>query len=231
MSTLISAFRQKVLREITGCPNFLIDEVVLETLIEFCEDSSYWQEELENHHILKDHHTYSIITPADTLLVSIISAQDDGSPISPKTEDQLDREWPKLAWRYPHYSHGSQSSSPWRTAVSDTAQYFFLPDINHIRLIGIPTSNKVTKLTMRAALKPTMTATTIGDVLFDEFYDDIAYGAKARLFEMADKAWTNPAKAAEYRGKFLTAIDEAKSRVVRGHIKNIRGSGRSRTHY
>lgn len=231
MATAIASFRQKVLREVTGCPNFLIDEVVIDTLIEFCEDTSYWQEDLADHTIIKTIHTYSIIAPTDALIVNITSVQDDGTPVNPKTEDQLDREWPRFSSQSLFYSHGSQTSSPWRTIVADTATYYYLPDIEHIRLVGIPTTNKVNKLTIRASLKPTYGATVVGDVLFNEFYEDIAYGAKARLFEMADKDWANPGKAAEYRGKFLVAMKEAKSRVVRGHIRNTRGSGRSRTHY
>ena len=227
----ISSFTPKVLRKVPGCPEFLIEEAIIDALIDFCEGSLYWQADLTAIDIVSGTSTYTPTTPTDTLMVTVVKAFDEGQPIELKSEDSLDRDWPKLNWRYPYYTHDSGLSTPWRSVTSSQADFIYMPTPRTVRLVGIPDTSKTGGLTLKVALKPTRTATTVDDVLYDEWYEEIAMGAAGKLQVMEGKAWTMLGVGTANLIGFEAAIRKARGKVNRSHIRNTSAVGRTRGYY
>jgi hypothetical protein len=72
---------------------------------------------------------------------------------------------------------------------------------------------------LRVALKPTRKATTFDDILFEDYAEGIAHGAKYRLLGMANKPWTNGPAAASALSLFNAAVNVARNRAARGNTR------------
>lgn len=72
-------------------------------------------------------------------------------------------------------------------------------------------------VTLRVALQPSRTATTIPDVVGERFGEAIAAGAIARMLIMPGKEWTNPQMAAYHMGVYEAGVSDALVRRARGN--------------
>ena len=77
-------------------------------------------------------------------------------------------------------------------------------------------------MTPKVALKPTLTAATLPDALFNQFGRDIAKGALASLTVMADKPWTDTTTARINAVEFNNAKAVVARQVERGFAKSGR---------
>ncbi len=68
------------------------------------------------------------------------------------------------------------------------------------------------------SLKPLRSATELPDILYNDWYQTIAAGAKAKLMVMPEKPWTNPKFAGLHSGVFE---DGAKSAMRKAFAKNM----------
>ena len=68
------------------------------------------------------------------------------------------------------------------------------------------------------SLKPLRSATDLPDILYNDCYQTIAAGAKAKLMVMPEKPWTNPQLASVHAGIFDTG---AKSAMRKLFLKNM----------
>jgi hypothetical protein len=78
-----------------------------------------------------------------------------------------------------------------------------------ISVYPAPDTAGVGAFTIVAALQPTRGATKVADVLYDDFAEDIAAGAIARLLLMPAQPFTAPNLAKPYRDQFRGAISAA----------------------
>lgn len=102
-----------------------------------------------------------------------------------------------------------KSDRDWR--ISGTNYYFYCPDTATVALSWDPAAAVPNGLVIKAALKPTTTATTVPDVLFNDWRMAIEDGAVGRLMLIPGKDWTNEQSAAIYLARF-----EAKKREAHG---------------
>jgi hypothetical protein len=81
------------------------------------------------------------------------------------------------------------------------------------RLVPIPDETIADGLTdIRAAVMPLRGVTEVGDILFDDYEEDIGHGALARILRIPQRTWTNPEMSIFYDGLFKAAISSAKVR-------------------
>jgi hypothetical protein len=102
----------------------------------------------------------------------------------------------------------------WRSA-SGPGLVAIVPTRSSVTAYPIPSADDTKPLYLRCALKPTLSATTCGDVL-DNWRDGIAAGALAKLKAMANKPWTDREAVASYRKTFDRAIGDALHATLRG---------------
>lgn len=74
-------------------------------------------------------------------------------------------------------------------------------------------------LSVWVALKPTLTATTIEDFIYEDYLETIADGARGMLFGMAGMPWANGELAAYYTKRYMAYRDRAANRKIRGLTK------------
>lgn len=74
-----------------------------------------------------------------------------------------------------------------------------------------PSEDATAAFTIVAAHQPTRAATKVADVLLDDYAEDIAAGAIARLLLMPAQPFTAPALSKPYRDQFLDAVRSAAS--------------------
>ncbi len=63
------------------------------------------------------------------------------------------------------------------------------------------------------SLKPLRNATALPDILYNDWYQSIAAGAKVKLMVMPEKPWTNPKAAGLHSQVFETDVNSAMKKV------------------
>lgn len=224
-------FLPEVSPEVIGCPEPSIIIAIRNSAIEFCEKSLYWAVNLDPIDIVANQHTYPLDSPeTDSLVASVLVAMHDGQPLDPTSEDLLDLNWPTYQNKYKNvlrYGLGD----PWRTVVVTKPALFYSPTPREIRMVGIPEASLVDGLTIKAGVKPNPTADDVGDIIYEDYHETIAWGALYRLMSQSNKAWTDKKMAVDYRGLFEEKVSEAKGRRLSGYNRQDQGVIRTKVYY
>lgn len=196
----LSEFLPEIYLEAQGCPEAVALNSLRHTLREFCERSKAWQADLDSITLLEDQPSYDIDVPPDADLMILLSATYDGAPIQIYTPEEMDR-----------------ILTTWRTDTG-TGVTYLIQDWTTLYVSPIPTADDATPIYLRGALKPTMTATTCGDIL-DTWREGITAGALGRLKAIPNKAWTDREGASYYGRVFASAVSNATVRTLTGFSK------------
>lgn len=228
MATLTQWYPE-VLPWVQGCPPQFVRAKVLSAIEELCRRTLYWQVEAAPIDIVAAQASYPLVSPTtDTLITEVVHAFDSGNRIISRSEDELDLNWPKFCAEGAFFD-GGDILTPWRQVTSDNAYFFYLPDNQtNLRLVGIPTTTKIAGLTVRLALRPLPTATTMDDSLYNHLHEEISWGAIGRLLSIPDKPWSNGKLSVYYSELFEEAIEETKGRIVRSRTRDNRSVLHSR---
>jgi len=190
VSKSLADFLPEILPQVPGCGDLLAKNAVRNALIEFCERTEVWRVELDPIMVVNGVSDYELDPPdSKSVIWRVMNVSYDGMPIDPKTTDDLDAEKPG-----------------WRTETGTPFAYFAKDIRRTLRLVYTPDADLVNGLVIEAALKPSKTATTVEDALFEEYFDDVAEGALAKLFGIENHPWSSAAKAKYHRDKFDTMI-------------------------
>lgn len=112
-------------------------------------------------------------------------------------------------------------------------------DINFLNQKGLPTcyvqeytermslypmpANSITSgLTYKVALRPSRVADGIHDSIGKKYFEAIAHGTKARLFEMPKKPWSDINLAVYHRSKFEMIARHARDEAASGYGRGIK---------
>lgn len=82
-----------------------------------------------------------------------------------------------------------------------------------------PVPDAAADLTVRAAFEPTVTATSLPDLLYDVYANDIAAGAVAYLMAIPGQVFSNPGQVAYFAGRFAAAVGRAKATARAGDAR------------
>ncbi len=228
MAASLEDFYPEVLSCASGLGDPVADANIRLALEEFCRKTLFWQYTPAAINVVATTHTYALAPPANTLVANVVYAAVNGIVLDPASADQMDLEWPKRRTKYPQMT--SSASTPWREETNDQAYLYHLPDPKNIRIIPIPTVAITGGLTMILALRPTRTATTVDDLLFEEAYEAIAHGAKARILAIPNRIWTDYPAAAYFREMFEQDISDYTGRRVRDHTRQNKTVLRTRAY-
>jgi hypothetical protein len=86
-------------------------------------------------------------------------------------------------------------------------------------LIPAPKANASAAITMRVALRPSRTSTSVDDVLLDRYGEIIARGALYRILGSPGKPYSNPQLAIAYSGLFERDINDLRLAANAGHTR------------
>lgn len=178
-----SQFFPDVLPEVPGCPDPMLERALLRSAQDFCAGAHVWRVWLDTITTIASVTEYDIELAAHSELVKLERAAMDGRPLPVITPEMLPDDW-----------HTSASA---RNGV-------FTHDRKTLTLTTSPAAGLA--LRVEATLKPSNNATGVEDFLFDQYVDQIAMGALARLMQKSAMPWSNPAKGLELERQFEQAI-------------------------
>lgn len=196
MATALSTLVPDIRTHIPELPSFVADRELLRAAREFCEETRAWRANI-NVTTVASTATYTLSVPTNTELVDVISMKksDGSTPVVPRTFKWLD-----------------ENLADWRTTTSDTANYYVLESNNVVRLVYTPAA-AVTYNT-RIAVKPTLSATTLDDVLVNKYREPLISGALGLLFMIPRKPWSDTNLAAFHTGMFNMAKAGARTEAA-----------------
>lgn len=177
------------------CPELVAIPKIRDAARRYCTATRIWRES-ETMTVSSPECT-GISTIPDAALVAIEAAILDGTPLTPKTVGWLDSELP--GWD--HYEE-------------DVAAARYITQLAENTVTVVPKATG--SLTLRAILKPSLTAYTVPDILVENHAVAIGKSAAAELLMMPDPDWQNPQLALVLRQDFDRAIAEARSQAQRG---------------
>ena len=197
---LLSSMFSSLLMDVPGAPQPLCIRELRHSLERFCTQSLAWQYTTspvlvmdgEDGVLLPGVNGGADLTfdlPTGSVLVKILDAVYDGSPLEPSSFALMDYKQPK-----------------WRSATS--AMPKFIETLTGCTLVPEPSGEQ--SFYARVALKPAFDATTIDDTLFAHYRQHIIYGALATLLALPGQKWTNPELAMYYGQMFNQGVQEAK---------------------
>lgn len=232
MPTPFADLLPEVLPDVPGCADLVAERAIRNAAIRFCQESKLYRQDLTPINVVADEPEYTVTPPAGYALVDIRRALFDGQPLYFISQDELDRLWNDATTRVNHFlTHDSGlDTDTWQTATSSRPKYFFQPDKEKVRLVGIPTVAVTGGLELNVALKPTPTATQIEDWLYNDHFRTLAFGALGELLKIPQKPWTDKGLSDHYESLFREGIGIAKGEALRDHGRNDRVVGRVRSY-
>lgn len=203
------AFLSWVLPDVSGCPEISAVQAIRDATIEFCEKSLIHQVDHDPVSVVAKVPDYDLESPATaTRIVKVMKAWYKGEELIPAAPDQI---------RDPAIYN--QRIGGYETSYS-APKYFLQKDSASISLLPIPDQTLANAVTMRVALVPLRTSTQCADFLLEQWAEEIAAGAIARLQDSANRAYSNPQLAAAKNVRFMVGINAARQKAVRGYNRS-----------
>ncbi len=199
MATILSLVPD-VRVEIPEIPSFVAERQLLRALRDFAEQTRAWRVNVQVSTVATIA-TINLATviPSNTELVDIVSIKNiSGSvPPTPRTFAWLDK-----------------NVSDWRTSTALEAKWFMLQGNNTLRLVPTPSDTVTNQYDLRVAVKPTLVATVIDDVIANKYDEVLVHGALGRLYAIPRKPWTDTNLAGFHLGVFTSAIPAARTEAA-----------------
>jgi len=215
MSTL-NDFLNDVMPDVSGCTVDIAKHAIRNACIEFCEKSLILQRDHDPVTVVAGIVDYDFDPPANNLVTRIMRAWYKANELTAVAPDSI-----RSSEVYNRLFSGANVVRTDPTSILQKDERTF-------SLYGIPKDTVANGLTMRVALKPTRAATTVEDVLLEDYAEIIAAGAKARLMMSPNKPYTNPQLAVGHMELFRQGTNVARQRAYRGHVRaDLRVSLRS----
>lgn len=193
----LSAFVSRVAPNVMAAPTPVVEQAILDACIEFCEKSSILRQTLDQITVGAQSYEIDLDAPLMTKIVQVKRVWWGTTELDPVSEDTSN-------------VYAFTQSITGQSIVLGTPRQFTEVSSSIISLYPRPDVSGY--LTVRAALKPSRTATKVDDVLLEDWAEAIATGALSRLYKMrAD--WADPLAAkikdAEFRNHIGNAILES----------------------
>ena len=171
--------------------------------IELCESTMVHSVEFAPIDVVANQATYTPESPvAATELTTVRTAWVNGKQLDFAPMDTI------AGWH-----------TDWRTLTDPQPRAFTQYDMASIVLVPKPTVSYTGGLVIFAAIRPTILAATIADFLVTDYREVIAKGAKARLFAMTGKPWSNPAEASRLRTEFGSDVGNIRVAVSKSFTR------------
>lgn len=205
MATSYDAFLGNVMPHVNGCSRTIALDAVRDATIALCKKGRIWMEELTPINGVLGQASYSFVTPAGSVVSTILQAFYSGKEIFPIDIDSANQyylNWLTITGQPKHYTQFNERA---------------------IRLIPIPQEALTAGIKLIAALEPTKTSTTVEDRIYEEYDNVVATGALAYLLLMPKtpgREWPDAQLGAINAAKFQDSIDMARSRSNKSYVRS-----------
>lgn len=203
----LSAFYPRILPYLPGCSEPMVDQVLLNSAIEFAESSLTLRQNLDPFKTVAGKVQYDLDPPTAYHEINrIMGVTVDGKELQPGLFEAIRNDMP--------VGHAQP-----RGFYSDRTD-------NTFTLMLSPPPDGVYNVVVAVNLRPTRSATMLDDDLYNIWIDPIVSGAIARAMQIPDQPFTNFAQA-----QYLldSAAKQTISSRIEGNYGLVRGSMRVRT--
>lgn len=204
MATAISTLYSRLAPRLPGCPEPTILQAVLDTAIDFCAETRVYNTFIQ-FPSQASVQTYTVPAPTDTdeEVHTIMNMWWKSRPLGPAADYLIDRPETLFATSFGTQEQGDPRR--WLRAQNGTFTVY-----------PVPNAAISDGFTIQYAMKPKLTATTIPDLLVDQWRDAILSGALSRLRSIPGKQWTAP-----------NQMDEAVYNLGRARAKAVARQGQN----
>lgn len=205
-------FLSRVLIEVPGCSEIAALLAIKDTCIDFCEKSLVLVRDHDPVTVQQGVVDYDLEPPlSSTVIVKITHAWLDSTKLEPVFPDAITD---AAVFNRSYSSYQSAASTPLRILQKDERTVSLWP---------VPDKDYVNGLTMRVAMKPTRSSTSVDDVIYEEYVEAIASGALSRLLMSVGKTYSNPQAGVMHGALYTQRLNVARSRAIHGHLRtNLR---------
>jgi hypothetical protein len=187
-------------------PAPLVDQAVVQTCIQFCRDTQVVQS-VDSQPLVAEQPDYDVDVPSGMALTSILAVWVGDTKLTGVGTDAV-----RLA--------KAQDNGPTPETGAPKEFYQKTPFATAVSIYPVPQAVADGPLLVRAAFEPLFGSTQVDDVLYDRYGDVIALGAAARLMDLPDQVFSNPAAAAKYMSLFLGGVAKARTVARSGQIRS-----------
>ncbi|SOD42370.1 phage adaptor protein [Nitrosovibrio sp. Nv4] len=194
---LWSEFYDLIIPDVPGCPFAAADIALRQSAITFCEQSLAYKATHGDIAVTSGTASYAFVPPAQAVIHTITYAQFDDDELRITGESGIHiADW-RNETGTPEYIMGGATSL---TLVPE-------PDVSGT-------------LTMIVALKPSVDATGVDDLLFNEYREAIVHGALSRLMLSPKKPYSSAQLAAYHAQQFTIKTAAAGMRAARNYTRS-----------
>ena len=202
----LSAFYPRILPYLPGCPEPLVDQVLINAAIEFCESSLTLRQNLDAFNTIVGRAQYDLDPPSSQHDISrVMGVTLDGKELSPGMAEVIRGDLP------------TDEAKP-RGFYTDRTDSVFT-------LMLTPPPDEVYRVVVNVSLRPARAATQLDDDLYNIWIDPIVSGAIARAMQVPGQPFSNPAQA---QVLLDSAARQTVSSRIEGNYGLVRGSMRVR---
>jgi len=194
-------FLPEVMPFVRDVPEIVAVQAIRNAVIEFCEETHYMQENLDPITGVKGEGLYELdANDSNYKVVEIMQAYYGDQLLIPKAQEELNQIYRTSNWE----------------ELSGNPYYYFRTKSNEMRLVTKPIITEANKLKVKAAVAPRRSSTTVTDELYERFLEQIAIGARARLYNTPNQPYYDLAASGVYTKRFNDVMAEVRTRVYKG---------------
>jgi hypothetical protein len=194
-------FLPEVMPYVHDVPEIVAVQAIRNACIEFCEETHYFQENLDPITGQANVGLYDLCaTDSNYKVVEVMQAYYGDQLLIPKGQEELNQIYRTSNWE-------DLTGNPF---------YYFRTRAGEMRLVTKPVTTEANKLKVKAAIAPKRASLTVDEELFERFLEQISYGARARLYNTPNQPYYDPRTAMEYTKRFNDVMAEVRTRVYKG---------------
>lgn len=189
MATALSAFTPYIMLDVPGCPEPVVEDSVRRAAIEFCRRTRVIRELITVNTVAAQ--DYVVLSPVGGNVERVYRVMIGDTILEPTRREDFNED-------------------------GDTSQplEYYIEQQNKMRFYPVP--DAIYSMAVHVAVTPNRDATTLDDVLFTIWRDEIAAGACAILKMMTGKPWHDMDGASISGNIFSAAIDRAAHQRAKG---------------
>tara|TARA_R110000868_G_scaffold290029_5_gene550295 strand:+ start:304 stop:954 length:651 start_codon:yes stop_codon:yes gene_type:complete len=194
-------FLVEVMPYVRDVPEVVAIQAIRNACIQFCQETRYIQDNLDPMAGVSNISKYEL-TPNDGTykIADIVEMWYGDSFLVPKSIEQLTQIY---------------RSTNWNT-LGGNPYYYFRPSSQEIQLVPYPQVTEAKKIRIRAALTPSRVSTGVREEIYERFLEDIAYGARARLYNTPNQPYYDLKTSLVYLKRFNDVIADVRTQVNKG---------------
>lgn len=204
--TAHTSFLDYVLPQVPGATNEMALLEIKNTIIDFCEKSLLLQIDHDPVTAINGIMDYDLEPPSGRLVVKIIRAWYKNIILEPVGPDEI-------------YTPSIYNQNSGALVRREDPRLITQKDARTFSVYPIPNETVSNSITLRVALKPTRTSTSIDDFIFEDYAEIIGHGAISRLCISPDKPYSNPQLAAARNALYLAGLNVARDRALKGYVR------------